>query len=65
MTTIDSSLLNQPLAWVNQRENALLAPFAMRSADSKGRLHPEPEHPYRGRFNGIAIEFFTARLIVV
>ena len=50
MTTIDSSLLNQPLAWVNQRENALLAPFAMRSADSKGRLHPEPEHPYRGPF---------------
>ena len=50
MTTIDSSLLNKPLAWVNQRESALLAPFAMRSADSKGRLHPEPEHPYRGPF---------------
>lgn len=50
MTTIDSALLNKPLAWVNQREQALLAPFAMHSADSKGRLHPEPEHPYRGPF---------------
>jgi len=50
MTTIDSASLNNPLAWVNQREKALLAPFAMHSADSKGRLHPEQEHPYRGPF---------------
>ena len=50
MTTIDSASLNKPLAWVNQREKALLAPFAMHSADSKGRLHPEQEHPYRGPF---------------
>ncbi len=50
MTTIDSDLLNKPLAWVNQREKALLAPFAMHSADTKGRLYPEEEHPYRGPF---------------
>lgn len=33
-----------------ERERALLAPFAMRSADSKGRRHPERDHPYRGPF---------------
>jgi len=30
-----------------QREATWLAPYAMRSADSRGRLHPEPEHPLR------------------
>src|SRR3954454_17772912 len=32
------------------REAALLAPYAMHSADSRGRRHPEPEHPYRGPY---------------
>ncbi|MEO8493468.1 MAG: HD domain-containing protein [Planctomycetota bacterium] len=32
------------------REAVLLAPFAMRSADSAGRKHAEPEHSYRGPF---------------
>jgi len=39
-----------PLAWVDKREQLLLAPYAMRSVDSKGRAHPEVEHPYRGPF---------------
>jgi dGTPase len=38
------------LSWVDQREQALLAPFAMRSSNSRGRIHPEPDHPYRGPF---------------
>ena len=29
------------------QEDGSLAPFAMRSAGSVGRVHPEPEHPYR------------------
>jgi dGTPase len=33
-----------------EREAALLAPYAMRSADSAGRKHPEPPHPYRGPY---------------
>jgi dGTPase len=33
-----------------QREAALLAPYAMHSADSEGRKHPEPDHSYRGPF---------------
>jgi dGTPase len=32
------------------RERALLASYAMHSADSRGRKHPEAEHPYRGPF---------------
>jgi dGTPase len=32
------------------REAVLLAPYAMHSADSRGRKHPEPPHPYRGPF---------------
>jgi dGTPase len=38
------------LTFVEQREEALLAPFAMRSSQSRGREHPEVEHPYRGPF---------------
>ncbi|HJQ78799.1 MAG TPA: deoxyguanosinetriphosphate triphosphohydrolase [Lacipirellulaceae bacterium] len=34
----------------NERERALLAPYAQRSADSAGRRHPEPPHPYRGPY---------------
>ncbi|HUY31550.1 MAG TPA: deoxyguanosinetriphosphate triphosphohydrolase [Pirellulales bacterium] len=32
------------------RERLLLAPYAMHSADTAGRKHPEPPHPYRGPF---------------
>src|SRR6476661_4579398 len=35
------------LGW---REDALLAPYAMRSAASAGRRHAEPVHPYRGPY---------------
>jgi dGTPase len=35
---------------VAAREAILLAPYAMHSADSAGRKHPEPPHPYRGPF---------------
>ena len=38
------------LAWVDQRERLLLAPYAMHSIDSRGRAHPQPEHPYRGPY---------------
>jgi dGTPase len=37
-------------ASVEERERLLLAPYAMRSADSAGRRHSEPAHPYRGPF---------------
>ena len=46
----DAINANEPLAWVNQRERLLLAPFAMFSANSLGRVHAESEHPYRGPF---------------
>jgi dGTPase len=35
---------------VAQREAALLAPYAMHSADSAGRRHAEPSHLYRGPY---------------
>ena len=35
---------------VDERERLLLAPYAMRSADSAGRVYPEPLHAYRGPF---------------
>jgi len=44
----DSSSVNDN--WVHVREKMLLAPFAMFSAQSKGRRHAEDEHPYRGPF---------------
>jgi dGTPase len=40
----------QGLETTARREAALLAPYAMYSAASQGRQHPEPEHPYRGPF---------------
>lgn len=40
----------QGLASTAERESLLLAPYAMHSADSLGRKHPEPEHAYRGPF---------------
>jgi dGTPase len=33
-----------------REERERLAPFAEKSGDSRGRLHPEPEHPYRTAF---------------
>lgn len=39
-----------PLTTFAEREAALLASYAMRSAASRGRKYPEPEHPYRGPF---------------
>jgi dGTPase len=33
-----------------EQERRLLAPFASRAADSRGRRHPEPEHPLRSAF---------------
>jgi dGTPase len=38
------------IAIVAERESALLARYAMHSADSRGRKHAESEHPYRGPF---------------
>jgi dGTPase len=32
------------------REHLLLASFAMYSRDTRGRIYPEPPHPYRGPF---------------
>jgi dGTPase len=37
-------------ATVLEREQLLLAPWAMHSKDSAGRQFPEPEHTYRGPF---------------
>lgn len=47
--TMNSMTEIVPLTIV-EREQALLAPYAMHSADSAGRMHPEPSHPYRGPF---------------
>ena len=33
-----------------ERERLLLAPYAMRSVDTAGRVYPEQDHPYRGPF---------------
>ncbi len=38
------------LQTIAARESLLLAPYAMRSVDSRGRKYPEPDHPYRGPF---------------
>jgi dGTPase len=35
---------------VDERERMLLAPYAMRSCDSAGRVHDESAHPYRGPY---------------
>ena len=50
MTTNASKNTTAQLAWIDERERLLLAPFAMHSADSKGRVIDEPEHQYRGPF---------------
>lgn len=46
----DDSIRLPGLQTYQEREAALLAPYAMRSVDSAGRKHAEPEHPYRGPF---------------
>src|SRR5688572_16310305 len=38
------------LCTTGEREALLLAPYAMHSADSRGRKYPEPEHSYRGPY---------------
>ena len=43
-------LETEALTWVDQREQRLLAPFAMFSRQSRGRVHAETEHAYRGPF---------------
>jgi dGTPase len=35
---------------VDERERVLFASYAMFSRQSRGRKHPQPEHPYRGPF---------------
>jgi len=35
---------------VEREETLRLAPFAVRSAESRGRVHPEPDHAYRTAF---------------
>ncbi|REK07475.1 MAG: dNTP triphosphohydrolase [Planctomycetota bacterium] len=40
----------QAIESIAVREQKLLAPYAMHSAQSAGREHPEPEHPYRSPF---------------
>jgi dGTPase len=39
----------QPPDW-RAREAALLAPWAMHAADTAGRVHPEPLHPFRSPY---------------
>ncbi|MDA1051578.1 MAG: HD domain-containing protein [Planctomycetota bacterium] len=46
----DKAILLPGLQTYQEREAALLAPYAMRSGDSAGRKYVEPEHPYRGPF---------------
>ena len=41
---------DQALAWVDERERLLLAPYAMLSSNSRGRDHEEAVHAYRGPF---------------
>src|SRR5262245_8689769 len=38
-----------PPDWLD-REDAVLAPYAMHARASRGRTHPEPAHPYRTMF---------------
>ncbi|MDD5432885.1 MAG: deoxyguanosinetriphosphate triphosphohydrolase [Candidatus Omnitrophica bacterium] len=35
---------------INKFENVLLAPYAMKSCETRGRVHKEPEHPYRSAY---------------
>jgi len=42
--------MQTPVDITTERERVLLAPFAMHSAESAGRKHPESRHPYRGLY---------------
>ncbi|MFM8497456.1 MAG: metal-dependent phosphohydrolase, partial [Planctomycetia bacterium] len=46
MTPVDWAELTN---W-QRREASLLGPWAMHSADSAGRVHPEPPHPFRSPY---------------
>src|SRR5581483_8924948 len=35
---------------LEQQEQAILAPYAQKSADSAGRKHSEPQHPFRTEY---------------
>lgn len=50
MSTADELFSPPDGPLIAARERVLLAPYAMHSADSTGRKHPEPSHPYRGPF---------------
>ena len=50
MDTTDQGAGDQALAWVDEREQLLLAPYAMLSSNSQGRDHEESVHAYRGPF---------------
>lgn len=43
-------MMTEPADIVASRERAILGPYAMHSADSLGRRHPEVPHPYRGPY---------------
>jgi len=48
MSRADDSLFEPP-DWL-EREEELLAPYAMRTRNSKGRQYPEANHPYRSLY---------------
>lgn len=48
--TDDRTQTPSGLQTIAARESLLLAAYAMRSVDSRGRKYPEPDHPYRGPF---------------
>ncbi|MEM9411928.1 MAG: dGTP triphosphohydrolase [Planctomycetota bacterium] len=51
MVQIEDRHPSMPIAQsVYDREKLLLAPYAMHSANSLGRIYPEAPHPYRGPF---------------
>ncbi|MCA9155761.1 MAG: dNTP triphosphohydrolase [Planctomycetales bacterium] len=51
MTEIETATDEWPgLQTIADREQLLLAPYAMHSVDSRGRRHAEPPHAYRGPF---------------
>ncbi len=51
MTTVNRELsMGGFLQSIEEREAAILAPYAMHGAQSAGREHAEPDHRYRGPF---------------
>lgn len=43
-------MASEAVSVVDERERELLAPYAMHSCDSAGRVYPEPVHLYRGPY---------------